>query len=483
MDAERRIADLEATLAEREAAFAALLAERDARIAALEAQVKQFKELVESLQAQLSANSRNSGRPPSSDGPGARSGKGKGSKSGGSGKKRGGQPGHQGNRRELLPVEAVDHVVDVYPPTCENCETALPAVADWDPMRHQVTELPEPRPEVTEFRCHAVDCTCGHRTRASLGGLASSAFGPRLSAVIAMLTGVYHLSRRTAQRATKELLGVEISLGAISDIEHRVEQLLEPAVDEAWAKVETAKVKYTDGTTWLEAGVTMQLWTIAAACATVFKILTEATAPMLRPLFGKRIGTLVSDRATALYFWAMDARQICWAHLVRRFVSFSERDGGIGEHGRRLLEYSGLVFKYWRAYKDGDFSRTTLVDRIRPVRRDFEAALEKAAALEIKGLSGSCLDILHHKKALWTFIDEDGVEPTNNEAEREIRAFVLWRKKCFGAQSQRGHLFAERIMTVAHTSRKQGRPVLSFLTEACRAHVERRPCPSLFAPR
>jgi transposase len=472
VDADRRI-ELEAAVAERDVALA--------RIAVLEAQVKQLKEMVESLQARLSENSGNSGRPPSSDGPGARRGKGKGPKSGGSGKKRGGQPGHKGHRRELLPIEAVDHVVDVYPPTCENCAAQLPEASDPDPMRHQMTEVPEPRPEVTEFRCHAVDCTCGHRTRATLEGFANSAFGPRLTAIIAMLTGVYHLSRRTAKRAAKELLGVEISLGAMSDVEHRVEQATEPAVDEAWAKVQTAKVKYTDGTTWLESGVTMQLWTIAAACATVFKILTEATAPMLRPLFGKRIGTLVSDRATALYFWAMDARQICWAHLIRRFVSFSERDGPTGEYGRRLLEYARLAFKYWHAYKDGHFSRTTLVEKIRPVRRDFEIVLEKAAALEIKGLSGSCLDILHHRKALWTFIDEDGVEPTNNEAEREIRAFVLWRKKSFGAQSQRGHLFAERIMTVAHTARKQRRSVLSFLTETCRAQVERRPTPSLFS--
>jgi transposase len=475
MDAERRIAELEAALAARTVE----LAERDARIAALEEQVAQLVALVEELKAKLSENSGNSGRPPSSDGPGAR--KGKESQKRKSGKQRGGQKGHPGHRRELLPVEAVDHVVDVYPPACENCHAALPKVPDPEPMRHQVTELPEPKPEVTEFQCHAVECTCGHRTRASLDGIADSAFGARLSAIMAMLTGVYHLSRRSAQRAAKELLGVELSLGAISGIERRVGEALESSVDEAWEKVRAAKVKYTDGTSWLGAGTTMQLWTIVAACATVFKILTEATANTLRPLFGKRIGTLVSDRASALYFWAMESRQICWAHLLRRFVAFSERDGPTGEHGRRLLEYTGLVFEYWHAYKDRHLSRTTLVERMRPIRRDLEAALEKAAELGIKGLSGSCLDILHHRKALWTFVDEDGVEPTNNEAEREIRAFVLWRKKSFGAQSERGHLFAERIMTVAHTSRKQNRSVLNFLTETCRARVERRSLPSLFS--
>ena len=478
------IAELEPMLDAARAAHAAELAELAARNQALEEEVRQLKELVAILQAKLAEDSRNSGRPPSSDGPGTRKGnpstESKKSKS--KGRTRGGQKGHKGHRRELLPVEAVDHVVDLYPPACDNCEAALPKVEDPRPMRHQVTELPEPKPEVTELRCHAVECACGHRTRASLDGIADSAFGPRLSAIIAMLTGVYHLSRRATQRVAKEVLGVEISLGAISAVERRVGDALESPVDEAWEEVRSAKVKHTDGTTWLESGVTMQLWTIATASATVFKILAEATANTLRPLFGKRIGTLVSDRASTFYFWAMEARQICWAHLLRRFVAFSQRDGPVGEHGQRLLDYTGIVFEYWQAYKDGHLSRTKMAERIRPVRRDFEAELQKAAEREIKGLSGSCLDILHHKKALWTFVEEEGVEPTNNEAEREIRAFVLWRKRSFGAQSKRGHLFAERIMTVAHTSRKQNRPVLQFLTETCKARIERRPLPSLFAP-
>jgi transposase len=469
----RRIAELEATLAAERVAHAA-------EVAGLKEEVRELKALVERLQAKLSENSQNSGRPPSSDGPGAR--KAKRSKSKKNSKKRGAQRGHKGHRRELLPVEEVDQVVDVFPSTCANCRAALSEVEDSRPLRHQVVEIPEPKPEVTEFRCHAVDCGCGHRTRADLGGIGDSAFGPRLSAILSMLTGAYHLSRRAAQRAARELLGVEISLGAISEIEGRAAAILESPVDEILQKAQTAKVKHTDGTTWLESGTTMQLWTIATACVTVFRILTEATANTLRPLFGQRIGTLVSDRASALYFWAMEARQICWAHLIRRFVCFSQRDGPTGEHGQRLLEYTELVFEYWHAFKAGELSRTKLAERIRPVRRDFEAELEKAARLEIKGLSGSCLDILHHKKALWTFVEEEGVEPTNNHAEQELRSFVLWRKKSFGAQSQRGHLFAERIMTVVHTARKQDRSALRFLTAAFVARTERRASPSLFVP-
>lgn len=195
------------------------------------------------------------------------------------------------------------------------------------------------------------------------------------------------------------MLGAPISVGAISAVEARVSDAVAPAVDEAWARVRGADVKHTDGTGWLQAGVAMSLWTIATATATVYKIVADGAKATLLPLYGTLRGILVSDRAKALNFWAMEQRQICWAHLLRKFVSFAERDG---------------------------------------------------------------------------------VEPTNNHAERELRAFVLWRKRSFGTQSDRGNLFAERLMTVAATARKQGQNVLAFLTACCRAHADRTCAPSLF---
>lgn len=190
-------------------------------------------------------------------------------------------------------------------------------------------------------------------------------------------------------------------------------------------------------------------------------------------------GFLVSDRAKALNFWAMERRQICWAHLIRRFVSFSERDGPTGAFGRELLDYTGVVFEYWHDYQDGKLSRDRFVPWMAPVRQQLEAVLARAVAADINGLSGSCADILAHKEALWTFAERDGVEPTNNHAERELRAFVLWRKRSFGTQSQRGNLFAERLMTVAHTARKQCKNVLAFLTACCQARSDAS-APSLF---
>jgi transposase len=212
----------------------------------------------------------------------------------------------------------------------------------------------------------------------------------------------------------------------------------------------------------------------------LFTIVADGSRATLAPLFGALQGILVSDRAKALGFWAMERRQICWAHLLRKFVSFSERDGRAGTFGRDLLSYTGILFEYWHAYQDGRLDRRTLRAWMTPVRAQMEALLAKAVAAKIDRLSGSCADILAHQHALWTFLEHDDVEPTNNHAERELRAFVLWRKRSFGTRSERGNRFAERIMTVAHTARKQGKDVLAFLTASCTAYQMDAEPPSLF---
>jgi transposase len=457
-----------------------LLAALQVQFAALRAENEQLRNLVVELREQLGQNSSNSSKPPSTDKPGSRPQR--KSKKKKRKRKRGGQPGHRGSHRTLLPPDQVDHVEDHYPEHCESCWNSLPRTPDDAPERFQVTELPPVKPETTEHRGHAVTCSCGHTTRATVPNQVKvSAFGPRLSSIMSMLTGIYHLGRRQAVMALFDFFGVKISLGALSGVEDRVSKAVEPAVNEAWKKAQQADVKHTDGTGWCQAGQTLQLWTIATTAVTVFKVLTDGTAVTLKALLGRIKGVLVSDRASALNFWAMNRRQICWAHLLRKFISFSERDGPAGDFGRVLLEYTGILFDYYRAYKDGQISRKTFRQRMAPLRVQVEAVLARAAQAKIKGLSGSCKNVLTHREALWTFVDNPQVEPTNNHAERELRKFVLWRKRSFGTQSERGNHFAERIMTVVHTARKQGKPVLTYLTAVCQADRLGQPCPSLVA--
>jgi transposase len=374
-------------------------------------------------------------------------------------------------------------VVDLFPEACDGCGASLPDTPDLDPRRYQMIDLVAFRRHITEFRRHEVQCDCGHRTRAAYDPerIPASPFGPRLMVVVAMLTGAYHLSRQQTKQLLHELLGIEMSVGAVSAIEARMSECLVSAVEEVQREVENASVKYTDGTSWLEAGVTLSLWTLASAAVTLYKILKDGRSKTIRPLFGALKGILVSDRATVFGFWVMAFRQICWSHLTRRFISFSERDGPAGALGHELVGYTELMFEYWHGFKDGRLTREELEAWMKPLQRQFEQTLERAVAANIKRLSGSCADILAHKDALWTFVTHEGVEPTNNDAERALRPFVLWRKKSYGAQSERGHRFAERIMTVVHTARKQSKNVLDFLVRCVTAQRDGATPPSLLA--
>jgi transposase len=463
-----RIAELEARVAA-----------RDAEVAELKNQVAELTKLVLSLKEQLDRSSTNSNKPPSSDSPSQKAERhGKGATGG----KRGGQPGHTGSKRELVPPEQVNEFKDLFPSECENCWSPLPQSPGSKVQRFQTVELPPLKAYVIEWLRHCVACPkCRHGTWASIAPIPSTPFGPRLSAVIGLITGVYHLSRRSAVSLLADVLGIDISLGAVSAVEERVSDAVKPAVDETWAKLDAAPVKHTDGTSWYQAGVLCSLWTIATSVATVFKILANGQGPTLAPLFGKKLGILVSDRATALNFWAMDKRQICWAHLLRKAISFSERDGPGGAIGRELLDLIEILFTYWQQLRRGELSRDKFRELMASVRRQVEAVLERARESKLTHVSGSCADILEHRAALWTFVEQEGVEPTNNHAERELRAFVLWRKRSFGTQSTRGNLFAERLMTVAHTARKQNKNVLEFLTACCLAARTGSPPPSLFA--
>jgi transposase len=486
----RIAAAVEAAVAERDAMIgsqAEQLAVQAEQLAVQAAQIAKLSEQVAELKELLGRNSRNSHLPPSSDGPGA------GSRGGAPGKphkkpgrKRGGQKGHRGSHRALLPPERVDEVIALFPGVCEGCADPLPEVQDPGAYRYQQLELRDHRPHLTEWRRHEGHCKrCGAFTRApyDLKKIPGVAFGPCLTATVALLTGAYHLSRRKTQKLLHELFGISVSLGAISGMERRASEALKSAHEEALREVQHARVKHSDATTWTRSGKLMSLWVVATVAATVYQIFGDGRSGTVRPMFGPRTGILVSDRATVFNFWSMKLRQVCHAHLLRKFVAFSEREGTAGELGRALLECTALIFEYWHGYKDGLLTRQELQFWMTPVQRTFEQLLERGEKSDVKGVSGSCADILAHREALWTFVTQEGVEPTNNHGELELRDFVLWRKRSFGTQSERGERFAERVMTVVRTARKQGKAVLDFMCRSIKACIERTTMPLLLDAR
>jgi len=465
--ADERIARLEAQLE------ASLAANRRLAVLAGDLVVR-----VEELTRELGKNSSNSAKPPSTDVLGERHKIRK--KKPQSGRKRGGQPGHKGHCRALLPVEEVDAVVDLFPGQCEVCLRLPPRVMSSDPVRHQVVDLLETGARfTTEYRCHGARCECGEHLEAADGSVPSSAFGPRLVAAVCALSGSYQVSRRQVPAFLKDVFGIEMSLGSVSNIEGRMTKALFAPSNEAMKSAESASVKHVDETSWIRDSARCSAWVFATALVTVIRVAADGKRGTLRKLLRRSQGTLVSDRATAFMYWDMKRRQICWSHLSRLFVDFSERDGPAASYGKELGDYAGLVFLYWRAYRADQLSRAVFERYMDAVRVGVRACLERAVAAGIGYVSGSCANLLEHWDAMWRFVDTRGVEPTNNHAERELRRLVLWRKRCFGSQSDRGDRFVERMLTVVHTLRKQGRRTLDFLHASMVAALEGTVAPSL----
>jgi transposase len=446
-----------------------------ARISELETQVSQLLARVGELESQLRQNSRNSSRPPSSDPPSVqRLAKER------TGRNRGGQPGHEGCTRDLLPPDKVDCIVTLKPSACEHCGATL-AGEDTNPHRHQVTEVPKVRPHVTEYQLHTLCCpVCGEKSTAKLPeGVPTGAFGVRLQATVAVCTGVYHLSKRTTEGLIEDLFRVDISLGSVSAIEEAASEVLAEPVGEAQSYVQAQPVAYVDETGWREGKRRAWLWAGVTSLVTVFLVHASRGRKAATEMLGSFAGVLVSDRWSAYNIWDAARRQLCWAHLKRNFAAFLDRTREAARIGHTLLAEVKQMFAWWRRVRDGTLERTEFCQYMQPLMERVETLLTQGVSCPDAKTANTCREILKFAPALWTFVRVEGVEPTNNAAERAIRPGVLWRRGSFGTDSPRGSRFVERMMTVAATLKQQGRNVVDYISSVFEAKLHGEAIPSL----
>jgi transposase len=450
----------------------------DARVATLEVMVQRLPATVQQLTEQLQQDSRTSSRPPSSDPPQA---SGKRPRREPSGRRPGGQPGHEGQARALVPVEAVDVMIPIKPARCHCCQYPLHG-EDAKPQRHQVTDLLPARPLVTEYQLHRLTCpACGESTRAERpAGVPAGEFGPRVQAIAALCTGAYHLSKRATQSVLEDLFGVSMSLGTVANLEQATVQAVAEPVAAARAYVQQQSTAYLDETGWREGPQRAWLWTAVTAGVTVFVVRLSRSAKVAHELLGEPFwGWLVTDRWSAYSWYPSWRRQLCWAHLLRDIEAMIERGGRSHEIGEALRAQVRQMFHWWHRVRDGTLAQASFASYMRPIRHEVERLLEAGQSCGVPKTEGVCRAILKRRQALWTFVRHEEVEPTNNTAERAIRTGVLWRKSSFGTQSAAGSRFVEAMMTVVATLKQQHRNVLDYLTAACETAVRGETAPSL----
>jgi transposase len=457
-------------------------AQRDAFIATLQQRVADLERQLRDLQERLAINASNSSLPPSANPPSAPRPVVKTP----TGRKTGGQPGHPGTQRTRLPRARVQHLIPLVPSHCAACHTPLPAqpsAGDPEPVWHQFAELPKVSAVVTEFQGHARTCLCcGHVTRESIPAeIRAHAFGPRLAAVLSYLSGSQYVSQRGLGDVCEVVFGVPLSLGSVTTLQEQMGQALEPAHREIAAEVRPAPVKNVDETGWKQAGSKRWLWAAVTAHAALFVIHLRRGVVGLKALLGETArGLIGSDRWSAYQSIPVERRQLCWAHLRRDFQAMIDRGGAAAAVGGELLFHAEMLFSPWYKVRDGTRRRRWLRRQVDGwLRAEVRSLLERGAACGCAKTAGVCAEILKLEPALWTFARHEGLEPTNNAAERALRPAVIKRKRSFGCHSEAGCRFVERLLSVTATLRLRRRAVLDYLVEALVAHRHGLPAPGL----
>lgn len=463
------------------------------RIEQLEQQQKELRAENERVREQLQQNSKNSSQAPSQD-------KVKGFKpkpSSEKKKKRGGQPGHEGHSRSLYAPDACQRIEEHLPETCRRCGKPLRG-SDATPHRVQIVELPDIRPVVEEHRFHQLECNhCGAKTRARDEVILNhSGYGERLVASVSMLSGVYRQSHQMVKSLLKDVFGIKISVGSINHLRQEVSDALADPVISAQHYVQQQAQINIDETSFPQKnadGGNPQskkgwLWVMVTPSVSYFEVSLSRSQAVAKQLLGECVSAIIgSDRYSAYNWLALEQRQVCWAHLKRDFTRIAQRSGVSAQLGAALLKEQKALFEQWHRVRDGTGSRAEFIAAVAPIRERVKAVLEEGAGYELEEIKNTPLaktartfqQLLKVEPALWTFVSTEGVEPTNNVAERAIRPAVLWRKTSFGSHSTAGSLFVSRILTAVTSLKAQNRSVLDFLSETVLAARNASHPPSL----
>jgi len=445
----------------------ARIAEQDRRIAELEAEV-----------AALKKTPRNSSRPPSTEHPHAKPPRDR--KQRGRRKRRGGQPGHPKHERPLIPTEQCQDVVPLKPDACRRCGEPLTG-ADLQPLRHQVWDIPEIKPSVTEYQLHRLMCPCCQTsTCAALPtGVPASQGGPRLVALVALLMGCFRQSKRRVALFLDSVLDQPCSPSWVVKLQQQATAALTPAYEELTRQLPSEGMLGIDESPTKEGQTKTWLWTFVAATYTVFALRTTRAATVLKDLLTDAFtGVVHCDRAKM--YWAQGRLQWCWAHLKRDFQALIDHpDRQVKRLGDDLMRPTRELFRLWSRCRDGTITFVGLQRLMRPIRQEVDGLLLRGVFSGNPAITGMCEELHKHRQWLWTFLEVEGVEPTNNASERALRHAVIWRKLSFGTQSAHGSRFVATILTVVETCRQQSRSVFDYLTTATKAHFAHQPAPSL----
>jgi len=474
-EAQKQVRDKDKTISDQEKQ----IGDQEKRIADLERELAGYRK-----------NSSNSSKPPSTDAPASKPSRYPEREK--SKRKPGAQPGHSGKHRAPVPPERVDHTVVISAEACQHCGKDLPKSGDaayqtaGEVHRHQVTELPPLRAEITEYQCPKVVCPdCGKGTRAPLPAEFQGEFGHRLTALVAYWTVTCRMPRRVVESVLEAVMGIPISLGSTQKLWEEAGEAVAAPCQTLDQQLPREAALNVDSSGWSQNGLSRCILVLVASQFVVYRIVEKHNWETLVSLIGAAFaGVLCSDRGGEYRKYRRQHPgliQYCWAHFKRNIqgvLDFAQSEEG-RQFCRDTLAIYARVFRLWHQFRRGVIDRTQMQERmIRQEKKLFSLAERHldSPEQEVCNLAHALFENFEH---FFTFVYQEGVEPTNNAAERALRIAVQWRKVMFGNRSVRGEVTVARLLTVTQTCLRQKRSALEYLAEAIRSHRRGVPAPSL----
>ena len=469
----RRIAELEAQLKQ-----------RDERIATLQKQVAELlkvnAELAEQVMkltdkiAKLSKNSSNSSKPPSSD-----IVKPPRPKQSDEPSRQGGQPGHKGVNRRPFGPDRIDKTVEFHAGCCD-CGYKGPGKPIDKPKIQQTGELRSDPAIVTEYRLYGYICPkCRRIVWAKLpaGVIEGQLFGLRLQALIGYMKGSLHASYSALEDFCREVLNIDVARSHHCNTISRASDALARPYEQLQQHIPTEPVLNIDESGWKDKGIKYWIWVFCTSAFSFFCIAKSRSSQVLKDVLGETYnGTIVSDFFSAYVKYANKIQQFCLAHLIRdiKFLT-TLPDKADKCFGQSLLIQFKRLFFIWHLRDKIPKDR---FNRIMFKIKDRISALAKQQELPPKSAT-LAKRFCKHGDAMFRFLFDPAVPPTNNAAEQTLRQAIIDRRITQGSRSLMGRQWNARIWTVLATCRKQGRSSWQFIQNALSAYYFQTPTPSL----
>jgi transposase len=360
---------------------------------------------------------------------------------GGSSGRIGRPPGAEGSTR---PVPEPDETVEVTEQKCPSCNRLLGKPVFFETK--VIEEIPEPQPvRVTEYRIAHYNCPCGEHVVAKHPGCPRQGrFGPNLQAEVALLKVKDRLPLRKIQQVLYRRYRLTITPATIFEIEGRVRSALLPEFERLKARIRNARVVYCDETTFRVNGKDWWLWVFRTDSDVLLILRSSRSGEVAEEILGEDFERVIVSDGYSVYS-KLGLQQRCWAHLIRELKFIAEND-------RRFMPFLEDLREFFHKLKEKVGAGPPQWKRNRiflEAKEWLEGFLDTARSWkELRKFA----NYLENGMPNWlTFVMHDGVEPTNNAAERALREHVVVRKIIGTLRNRKGAEIYEVLASVLAT--------------------------------